>query len=148
MIANETGRYFLVNQWGRLKGKWLYDSSGKRWEVRYYKHAVGHLDTKADDLHAVTAYMNEHFSLPITGEKARLSLRKTIVTPSVVHTLSEYKSLVGMRSHYCFYIQPNSPFVNFRRYSCTTCVKCKDLDFLNCINPSRGSWKETEIQFK
>ena len=69
-IADETGLVFLVNQWARLMGKWLYDSSGKRWEVRYYKHAVGSLGVKADDLHAVAEYMNDTFGTPVIGDKA------------------------------------------------------------------------------
>ena len=39
-LSDELGYTFLVTQWGRLKGKWLYDSSGKRWEVRYKNHDV------------------------------------------------------------------------------------------------------------
>ena len=129
-------------------GKWLYDSSGKRWEVRYTKHVAGFLGVKADDLHEVAAYMNDTFGVPVTGDKARLNSRKTIVTPSVEHVLSEYKSLKGMRENYCYLIQPNCPWVYFRRYTCTTCMKCKDLDFLHCVNPSRGRWKKTKIELK
>ena len=106
------------------------------------------LGVKADDLHAVAEYMNETFGTPVIGDKARLSSRKTIVTPSIDHIFSEYKSLKGMRENYCYLIQPNCHWVYFRRYTCTTCFKCKDLDFLNCVNPSRGAWKKTKIEFK
>ena len=75
-------------------------------------------------------------------------LRKTIVTLSIDHIFSEYKSLKGMRKNYGYLIQPNSHWIYFRRYTCTTCFKCKDLDFLNCVNPSRGAWKKTKIEFK
>ena len=129
-------------------GKWLYDSSGKRWEVRYSKHAAGFLGVKADDLHEVAAYMNDTFGVPVTGDKARLNSRKTIVTPSLEHVLSEYKSLKGMRGNYCYLIQPNCSWGYFHRYTCTTCMKCKDLDFLHCVNPSRGRWKKTKIELK
>ncbi len=118
-----------MSLWAKLMGKWLYDSSGKRWEVRYYKHGVGIWGVKPDDLDAVAAFMNETFGTPVTGDKARLSSRRTIVTPSVEHVLSEYKSIKVIRENYCFLVQPNSPWVYFRRYTCTTCVKCKDLDF-------------------
>ena len=147
-IADETGLVFLVNQWARLMGKWLYDSSGKRWEVRYYKHAVGFLGVKADDLNEVASYMNDTFGAPVTGDKARLNSRKTLVTPSVEHVLSEYKSLKGMRENYCYLIKPHSSCIYFRRYTCTSCIKCKHLEFLKCVNTSRGKWKKWIIQSK
>ena len=93
-------------------------------------------------------YMNDTFGVPVTRDKARLNSRRTIVNPSVEHVLSEYKSLNGLRENYCYLIQPNCPWVYFRKYNCTTCMKCKDLDFLNCINPSRGRWKKTKIELK
>ena len=101
-----------------------------------------------DDLHEVAAYMNDTFGVPVTGDKARLNSRKTIVTPSLEHVLSEYKSLKGMRENYCYLIQPNYSWGYFHRYTCTTCMKCKDLDFLHCVNPSRGRWKKTKIELK
>ena len=57
--------------------------------------------------------MNNTFGKPVIGSKARLSKRVTMVTPPVVHALSEYKSLGGMRSHYCFLIIPGSEFIYF-----------------------------------
>ncbi len=110
-----------MKQWSRLKGKWLYDPSGKRWEVRYQRHAVGFLGESADDLNKVAEYMNKEFCKPVTGNRARLNSRKTIVTPSVEHKLSEYKSIVGMRSQYCFYIKAHCSHIYYRRYTCTTC---------------------------
>ena len=89
--------------------------------------------------------MNETFGTHVTGDKARLKFRVTIVTPPVEHVLSEYKSITGVREHYCYYIQPNCEFVYFRRYTSTTCIKCKNLKFLKCINTSRGSWKKAKI---
>ena len=86
--------------------------------------------------------MNKTFGKPVTGDKARLNSRITIVTPPVVHQLSEYESLSGMRSHYCYLVQPNCEFIHFRRYTCTTCEKCKELKFLECVNTSCGSWKK------
>ena len=55
--------------------------------------------------------MNKTFYKPVSDDSARLNERKTFVTPSVVHTLSEYKSIEGVRSHYCYLIILNSPFV-------------------------------------
>ena len=138
----------MVNQWGPLKGKWKYDSTGKRWEERYKKHCVGTLEAGADDLEQVANFMNETFSKVVSGDSARLNERKPFVTPSVVHTLSEYESIKGVRSHYCYLIMPNSPFIWFRRYTCTTCVKCKALDFLNCINERCGKWKKAYLKLK
>ena len=86
----------------------------------------------------VANFMNETFCKPVTGDSARLNERRTFVTPSAVHTLSEYQSIKGVRSHYCYLIIPNSPFIWFCRYTCTSCVKCKALDFLNCINERCG----------
>ena len=86
--------------------------------------------------------MNETFSTAVSGESARLNERKTFLTPSVVHTLSEYVSIKGVRSHYCYLIIPNSKFIWYRRYTCTTCVKCKALDFLNCTDKRCGKWKK------
>ena len=85
--------------------------------------------------------MNETFSKPVSGDSARLNERKTFVTPSVVHTLSEYESIKGVRSHYCYLIIPNSKFIWYRRNTCTPYVKCKALYFLNCINKRCGKWK-------
>ena len=59
-------------------GKWLYDSSGKRREVRYTKHAVGFLGVKADDLHEVAAYMNDNFGVPVLGIKHALNPGKLL----------------------------------------------------------------------
>ena len=113
-------------------------------KVRYQKHAVGFLEAKADNLEHVASYMNETFGKPITGSKSKLNSRITIVTPPVIHTLSEYKSIKGVRSHYCYLIQPNSVDVYYRRYTCTSCDQCKNLQFLQCTNTSRGSWKKTK----
>ena len=70
------------------------------------------------------------------------------MTPSVVHNLSDYQSIKGVRSHYCYLIIPNSPFIWFRRYTCTTCNKCKALDFLNCVNKRCGKWKKAYLKKK
>ena len=104
----------------------------------------------ADDLRSVTAYMNETFSKPIIGDQVRLNERKTIVTPSVVHKLSEVKSIQGVRSHYCYVVQSDTDYIYFRRYTCTSCVKCKNLEFLKCIQSysTRGTWKKALIQDK
>ena len=36
----------------------------------------------------------------------------------------------------------------YRRYSCFSCSKCKELEFLDCTNKSAGKWafKKFEIQ--
>ena len=81
------------------------------WEVRYQKYAAGVLGEKPDDLDCVATYMNDTFAKPVSGDRARFNSRTTIVTPPVVHTLSEYKSLTGVREHYCYYIQPNCEYV-------------------------------------
>ena len=75
-IADETGLVFLVNQWARKMGKWLYDSSGKRWEVRFYKNAVGFLAVRAHDLNEVVSYMNKSFGAPVKGGNIRLTSGK------------------------------------------------------------------------
>ena len=106
------------------------------------------MDADADDLEKVAAFMNKTFCKPVSGDSARLNERKTFVTPSVVHTLSEYKSIEGVRSHYCYLIIPNSPFICFRRYICTTCIKYKELDFLNCVNERCGKWKKCYLKKK
>ena len=86
--------------------------------------------------------MNETFNKAVSGDNARLNERKTFVTLSVVHVLSEYESIKGVRSHYCYLILPNSPFIWFRRYTCTTCAKCREMDFLDCTNKRCGTWKK------
>ena len=72
------------------------------------------LEADADDLEKVAVFMNKTFCKPVSGDSARLNERKTFVTPSVVHTLSEYKSIEGVRSRYCYLIIPNSAFIWFR----------------------------------
>ena len=139
---------FSVTQWSRLKGKWLYGSSGKRWEVKYQRHEFGFLGDSADDLNKVADYIKKVFCKPVTGNRARLHSRKTTVTPSVEHKLSEDKSIVGMRSHYCFYTKAHCPHIYDRRYTCTACPQCKLLNFLECTNTTRGSWKKATIEFK
>ena len=109
---------------------------------------MGDLGAGADDLVLVAAHMNENFGLPVTGDKARLNSRKTIVTPPVEHFLSEYKSIEGVRSNYCYLVQPNCSYIHYRRYTCTSCVKCKELKFLECVNNTRGSWKKAKITKK
>ena len=88
--------------------------------------------------------MNENFCKPMSG-KAKLNSRTTIVTEPVVHTLSPYESIKGVRSHYCYYIVPNSKIIYFRRYTCISCEECKRLNFLKCTNTRCGSWKKQRL---
>ena len=92
--------------------------------------------------------MNDTFSKPVSGGKVHLNSRTTIVTEPVVHTLSPYKSIVGVRSNYCYYVIPHSTFVHFRRYTCISCENCKKLDFLKCMNTRCGTWKKAKFIFK
>ena len=69
--------------------------------------------------------------------------RFTLLTPSVLHSLSEYKSIEGTRSNYCFYLQPNKKIFHKRRYWCGfQCENCVKLNFSKCTNISCGSWVE------
>ena len=106
------------------------------------------MGSDADDLEKVRDFMNETFNKTLSGDSARLHERKTFVTPPVVHTLSQYKSIEGVQSHYCFLIIPNSKFIWMRRYTCTTCTQCKALDFLNCTNERCGKWKKAYFKKK
>ena len=60
-----------------------------------------------------------------------------MLTPSIDHKLSAFKSIKGVRSHYCYLVQPDTDEIYFRRYTCTSCIKCKKLEFLKCVNPSQ-----------
>ena len=81
--------------------------------------------TDSQDLDKVPNYMNETFSHPV-DKKAHLSERTTIVTPSVKHTLSKWKSLDATKRHYCYLFLPiKKGFVYQRRYPCSRCDCCK-----------------------
>ena len=131
------------------KGKFLYDGAGKRWEDRYKRHVVAKLEEKADDLASVCEEMNKTFGKSITGDKANMRNRYTILTPSVEHKLSEFKSIKGTRSNYCYYSRPNKKIFHKRRYLCGfQCKNCTDLDFLKCSNTSCGSWFKESFKKK
>ena len=68
--------------------------------VRANTDAVGALDTGCDDLPKLTDYMNETFSKPTHGDRVNMERRTTILTPSVKHTISEWKSLYSTRQNY------------------------------------------------
>ena len=83
--------------------------------------------------------MNNNFSSPTTGDKANLRTRYTIVTPSVKHTLSEYKSIKGTRSHYCFYLRPDAAAFHKSRYWCGfQCKKCKEYKYVRILSVALG----------
>ena len=79
-----------------------------------------------------------------------LSLRKrhTVFVDSVEHSLSVWDSVKGSKKCFCFLLDPEKEGVWYRRYSCFSCSKCKQLEFLNCTNKSAGKWsfKKFEIQ--
>ena len=58
------------------------------------------------------------------------------------------KSIKGVRSHYCYLMQADTDYIYYRRYTCTSCIQCKNLKFLKCINPTRGKWKKALIEKK
>ena len=92
--------------------------------------------------------MKAFVSYLVSGEKTNLNSRMTLVTSPVEHFLSPYESIKGVRSHYCYYIIPNSDVIYMRRYTCVSCKFCKELEFLKCTNKGCGSWKKVKIQFK
>ena len=123
--------------------KCLVDPAGKIWRVDYDTNAVGDmLGTDSQDLTKVAEFLNKNFSKPRT-EKAQLSERITLVTTSVVHKRSIWKSLDGTRRHYCYLFLPNKKgFVYQRRYPCCRCDFCKDQKFLQCPDEYCGQWTQ------
>ena len=116
---------------------------------RYKKHVVAKLNEGADNLVLVCKEMNENFGKPTTGDRANLRNRYTIETPSVLHTLSEFKSIERTRSNYCYYLQPNKKLFYKRRYWCGfQCKNCKNLKFLKCTNITCGTWKKDKLKKK
>ena len=79
-----------------------------------------------------------------------LSLRKrhTVFVDSVEHSLSVWDSVKGTKKCFCFLLDPEKEGVWYRRYSCFSCSKCKELEFLDCTNKSAGKWafKKFKIQ--
>ena len=146
-IADKMGKQFLINTWCRKEGKDKYDNSGAAWASEYDRKAVNKLDNKADDLTEVCAYMNEHFSSPASNS-ARCKERLTFITPPVVHTLSEFKSIPKTRANHCFLVRPHCNDIEFRKYTCTSCEPCLTGNFLECTNIHCGSWKTYTIQQK
>ena len=65
-----------------------------------------------------------------------LSLRKrhTVFVDSVEHSLSVWDSVKGTKKCFCFLLDPEKEGVWYRRYSCFSCSKCKELEFLDCTN--------------
>ena len=56
-----------------------------------------------------------------------MECRTTITTPSVKHTLSEWKSLYRTRQHYCWMIKPGYSYIMYRRYLCRPCQNCQNM---------------------
>ena len=70
-----------------------------------------------------------------------LNKRHTVFVESVQHTLSIFDSVKGTKRCFCFLLDPEREGVWYRRYSCISCPKCKELDFLNCTNEYKGNWQ-------
>ena len=75
--------------------------------------------------------------------------RYTMVTEPVLHTLSEYKSIAGTRSNYCYMLKPGNDYLMFRRYLCRSCENCRLMltdPFTGSVKCSReekcGKWKK------
>ena len=75
----------------------------------------------------ILRYMNETFFEPTSGDKTNIERRTTITTPSVEHTLSEWKSLHRTRQNYCWMIKPGYSYIMYRRYLCRSCKNCGNM---------------------
>jgi len=114
-ISNKLQVSILMSTFGPQHGKFLIDPAGKDWTNEYDKDVVGDLPgIDSQDLYKVAEYMNKEFSLPVK-KTAHLSERTTIVTESVKHTLSSWKSLDGTKRHYCYLFLPNKKGFVFQR---------------------------------
>ena len=72
----------------------------------------------------------------------------TILVDSVKHSLSIWDSVKGTKRCFCYLLDPELEGVWYRRYTCVSCPRCLELDFLNCTNKDAGIWnfKPFEIQ--
>ena len=63
-------------------------------------------------------------------------------------SLSIWDSVKGTKRCFCYLLDPELEGVWYRRYTCVSCPRCLELDFLNCTNEGAGVWnfKPFEIQ--
>ena len=92
--------------------------------------------------------MNEHHGKPVS-HSSDISTRTTLVIPGQYHTLSQWISIDGTTSNFCFFVKPDqSNGVFVRRYWCSGCPACKIMMFLECKNTTCGRWQFHEFKLK
>ena len=103
--------------------------------------------------------MNEHHCYPQNLGRKRegnaFRRRTTFVTPPVLHTLSEFKSIKDTRKSFCYMLKANHDHFYYRKYSCMTCDPCRTFrtdPFTNSVKCEReeesGSWRKGKFARK
>ena len=131
---------FMLCTFGPRHGKFLYDGAGNDWENFYSKSCILALESNANNLDSVARYMNEHFSRCVST-KSTIHRRRTLVIPPQLHSLSLWDSIPQTTKNFCYFVSPtNSDGVYVRRYWCSGCSACANLNFLQCSNTQYGNW--------
>ena len=71
-----------------------------------------------------------------------------MISQFILYKLFRRLNNLKRKKCFCFLLDPEKDGVWYRRYSCFSCSKCKELEFLDCTNKSAGKWafKKFEIQ--